>query len=155
MIIARIADKYDVPFIIKEINDDNVARHVNDDKTFEYFIVDDQIQPQCFIVVEENGEPKGFFYFQNLNSITIDIHTCIRGIKDKIGAGLAAIEFFKSMEIEVIISFIPAYNSAAQKYAGRLGFEVSGRIKKSYLFNGEAIDQIIVSKNIKEGSICQ
>lgn len=149
MITARIAQKDDVPFIIKEINDDNVARHVNDDKTFEYLIEDDQIQPQCFLIIEEDDYPKGFFYFQNVNSITIDIHTCIRNVKNKIGAGLEAIEFFKNMGVWVIISFIPAYNSAAQKYAGRLGFEVAGRVKKSYLFNGEVIDQIIVSKNIK------
>jgi hypothetical protein len=149
MIISRIANVDDLDFIIDEINGTDVARHVNDDFTLESRVEKSQINLNHFLIIEEDGQAKGFFYFQNINSITIDIHTCIRNVKNKLIAGASTIEFFRCAGVEVIISFIPSYNSAAFKYAKMLGFEEVGRIAKSYLFNNQAIDQIIVSKNIK------
>jgi len=133
-------------FINYILEESSISRHINDDISIKSLgIVRDHTH---FIIVEEDNTPTGLFLAVPINSVTVDIHTCIRDCKEKMTAGVLGIELLRGEGIICATSHIPEYNTAALKYSLRCGFQKCGFIPKSYLFNGVAIGQHLVYKNL-------
>ncbi len=133
-------------FINYILDERSISRHINDDISIQTLsVVHDHAH---FIIVEEDSTPVGLFLTVPVNSVTVDIHTCIRDCKEKMKAGLLGAELLRSEGIICATSHIPEYNTAALKYSLRCGFQKCGFIPQSYLFNGVAIGQHLVYKNL-------
>lgn len=145
--VARAKSNH-IDFINKYIQDTSVLRHINDDISIVNSLA--VIDPSCFIIIEEDNTPTGLFLTIPVNSITTDVHTCIRACTKKILAGEMGLNLLKEEGVLCVTSHIPEYNTAALKYSLRCGFQKCGFIPTSYLFNGALIGQHLVYKNLGE-----
>lgn len=109
-----------------------------------------------FMAIYESEQLHGFYAIVPLNAVTAEIHTCllptIRG-KKAILAGALLLDYLFS-RYEKAISWIPEINKKAVWYAIRLGFEVEGISKKSFLKDSILINQKLVGLT-KEEWLCQ
>lgn len=145
MIVYRATDD-NLDFINKILKKENCIRYINDDLSILATCI--ITNPLNFLIVEEDSTPVGLFYTVPFTSSSIDVHTCIRDCKQKFKAGALGLSILKSEGFKCVTSHIPAYNSAALRYALACGFEKCGFIPESFLFNGALIGQNLVFKKL-------
>jgi RimJ/RimL family protein N-acetyltransferase len=88
----------------------------------------------------------GFFIIQQVNSVTVEIHTIIDPSywgKSIIFAKEVLEWIFSETTMSKVITFVPEYNRKAASLAERAGMEIEGVIKRSFLKNGELHNQLI------------
>lgn len=99
-----------------------------------------------WIGVADNDQLQGLFLLIKHNSISIEIHTCLlptlRGSK-AIEAGKLILNLI-FQKYEKVISWIPEHNRKAKLFSIRLGFEIEGINRASFLKNGKIYDQFLV-----------
>ena len=127
---------------------------ISDDPTKGHAI--QSLQNHEWIGVVDDDHLQGLFLLVSQNSISIEIHTCLlptlRGNK-AIEAGKLILDLiFK--KYEKVISWVPENNRKAKLMALRLGFEIEGINRASFLKNGKLHDQFLVGLT-KGEFLCQ
>lgn len=140
--------------INKIILDPSVQDDISDDPTKGSVI--QSLSNYEWIGVVEDGQIQGLFVLITLNSISVEIHTCLlpslRGSKAFQAGELILNLIFKNYE--KVISWVPENNRKAKLFSLRLGFQVEGINRASFLKNGKLQDQILVGLT-KGEYLCQ
>lgn len=97
------------------------------------------------------------FFLVPHNSFSYEVHTCVtkdgRG-KAASDAAREALEYvFGKTPVLKLLSWTPEFNKPALLFALRAGFEIEGRMKKSFLKNGTLHDETLVGLT-KERWLC-
>jgi RimJ/RimL family protein N-acetyltransferase len=103
-------------------------------------------------------EGLGMYLIHPHNCVTYEIHTCLLptawGDKAKQAAKLVLNWIFQNTPCMKVITHVPETNALALRYAKRAGMVVEGNNRKSFLKNGQLLDQIQLGIT-KEEHICQ
>jgi RimJ/RimL family protein N-acetyltransferase len=95
-----------------------------------------------------DDEFHGFFMLHRHNAICWEVHTCLLpsawGKLSAILAGECIEWIFSETECRRLITNVPAGNILAKRLALSVGMTEFGRNPRSFLKNGEAIDQIML-----------
>lgn len=107
-------------------------------------------------VFNEHGNMDGVLLLIPQNSVTVDLHTCLlpnlHGAKAiEIGKMLFDIVF---QDYKKIVTSIPANNRHAELLARRLGFQLEGVNRQSFLKNNILLDQKMMGITHEE-YVCQ
>ncbi|MCH7391815.1 GNAT family N-acetyltransferase [Acinetobacter dispersus] len=138
----------------KIILNEHIQDDISDDPTKGFAI--QSLQNHEWIGVVDDDQIQGLFLLVSQNSISVEIHTCLlpslRGIK-AIEAGKLILNLI-FQKYEKVISWIPENNRKAKLMSYRLGFEVEGINRASFLKNGKLHDQFLVGLT-KGEFLCQ
>lgn len=144
---------------IKEVNRVILDPSVNDDiscddtKGIAFELLSEQLE---FTGVFKDGVLSGLFMLVPINQVTAEIHTCllpsIHGKNAMIAGRLLLSHLFT--KYQKAISWVPSPNRKALIYALKLGFQVEGVNRASFLKNGELVDQKLVGLT-KGDYLCQ
>ena len=109
-----------------------------------------------WVGVMQDKQLHGLYALVPINSITVEIHTCLlpylRG-KGALEAGeLILKHLFKTYK--KAISYVPECNRKAKFYALKLGFKTEGINRESFIKSGRVIDQYLVGIT-REEFLCQ
>lgn len=89
----------------------------------------------------------GFFMFFPWNSITFEMHSAVlpehRGKAAMEGARLAGVWMFENTPCRKIVTLVPRNNVRARFLARKGGMKEEGTITRSFLKNGQFIDQYL------------
>lgn len=100
----------------------------------------------------------GVFLLHQHNTVTYEVHTCLLpemwGDKAKEATYLCRRWMFEHTPCRKLITNVPAYNLLALRFAKRCGMTTEGVNRKSYLKNGELMDQHVLGLT-KEEWQCQ
>lgn len=140
--------------INKIILDETVQEDISDDLTKNKAIL--SLLNHEWIGVVEDDQIQGLFVLITQNSKSVEIHTCLlptlRGSKAIEAGKLILSLIFKNYE--KVISWIPENNRKAKLFSLRLGFEIEGINRASFLKNGKLQDQFLVGLT-KGEYLCQ
>lgn len=143
--------------IVKNImSHPSIWPHVHDDGVGECNPIDHE--GFFWMLITELGAPIGVFLVHATNSICYQMHTCILpiawGKKAKQSAKLLLKWAFDETNCQKMTTLVPSYNRAALRFAKSGGMAEEGVNRKSFLHNGELIDQIMLGIT-KEDWSCQ
>jgi RimJ/RimL family protein N-acetyltransferase len=100
----------------------------------------------------------GLYMVHPHNCVTYEIHTCLLpiawGTQAKQAAKLVLDWIFQNTPCQKVITHVPENNALALRYAKRAGMAIEGNNRKSFLKNGQLLDQIQLGI-MKEEHICQ
>lgn len=132
-----------------------VFRHVGDDSVMACEPVDHEAF-HWMLVTE--GEPIGVFLVHAHNSVCYEMHTSILpqawGSKASKAAKMLLDWAFNGTPCRKMITAVPKYNRAALRFAKAGGMIPEGVNRKSFLHEGELIDQIMLGITRQEW-LCQ
>lgn len=132
-----------------------IFRHVGDDSVLSCEPID---HDAFFWMLVTEGEPIGVFLVHAHNSACYEMHTSILpqawGEKAAIAAQMLLDWAFNGTPCKKMITAVPAYNRAALRFAKAGGMKQEGINRKSFLHDGELIDQIMLGITKKEW-LCQ
>jgi RimJ/RimL family protein N-acetyltransferase len=130
--------------------------HIHDDGATEPNPVDHE-SLYWLLVTDEQG-PAGAFLLHAHNLVTYEVHTCllprIWGPKAKQAAQLGRAWMFANTPCQKIVTNVPQDNPAALRFAKRCGMTLEGVNRKSFLKNGQLLDQHVLGLT-KEEWQCQ
>lgn len=150
-----LARTFDADGINRIIHDPAISDLLCDDHTQDYCV--QECESQCWIgVYDDTGRLDGAFLLLPVNSVTVDIHTCLLPVihgKPAIEAGQLLLQIIFG-QFKKAITSVPANNRRAALFAAKLGFQNEGINRKSFLKNGELLDQKLMGLTHEE-YICQ
>lgn len=98
-----------------------------------------------FIIVSEDGEDIGLFFFYPMNTITFELHTAFlpgqRGRKVIEASRLAREYMWSQTPCRKVVTSVPVDNRRAYVMAKLCGMKQEGINRGSWLKNGQVIDQ--------------
>lgn len=101
----------------------------------------------------------GVFLVHAVSSVCYEMHTCIlpecRGAVAANAAQALLTWAFTETECRKMITRVPAYNTAALRFALAGGMTQEGINRASFMRNGALIDQIMLGITIEEWKTCQ
>lgn len=126
---------------------DDVSDDYSSDKQFS-----ELPQNTKWLAVMHENQIHGIYALVPMNAVTVEIHTCLlpsmRGKDALCVANLLMQHIFTSYQ--KAISHIPEYNKKAKLYALRVGFQIEGINRSSFLKNGKLLDQYLVGMTREE-----
>lgn len=150
--VYRTHDMWDVREIIQ---DPRISKHLSDEGSVGEAAIDSPVL--YWLMVEYKEEPSGVFLFHPHNAITYEVHTAILpplwGELAKQAAFMARQWIFTQTPCRKLITHVPEYNKLALRFAKQGGLKLEGVNRKSYLFNGELMDQYLLG--ITKEEACQ
>lgn len=125
--------------------------HIHDDSVTEPGPID---HPGFFwMLVDEEG-PAGVFLLHAHNAVCFEVHTCllprIWGPKAKEAADLCLGWMVENTPCQKMITHVPEGNVLALRFARKVGFAHEGVNRKSFLKNGELLDQQVLGLTAQE-----
>jgi RimJ/RimL family protein N-acetyltransferase len=151
---------YDMNLIAETITHPRIYPHVSDDLSpgRDSFVPCDHTA-LYYLGVWDELEFLGLWMFAPQNSICWEVHTCLLphawgavAIEATIGA---ANYIFENTECRRIITTVPRTNLLALRLAKKAGLTQYGVNERSFLKNGELVDQILLGISKPEGITCQ
>lgn len=143
--MIEIAFTEDKELIKKVLNDPFIQDNTKDD--FSSIVNDFEVGKNLFLSVTIDKELKGLFVCTPLNSICFNVHTCLLpkiSSKDIFEVvRLSFNEIFNKTYIEKLITLVPLFNKKAIRFAVFNGWELEGKLTKSFLRNGFLYDQFV------------
>ena len=140
----------DLGYIQSVLKHEGIYPHIVDDLSprVEELDVSCLLERWYFLIPVIEAARIGLFIFHPWNSVTYEVHSMIlpehRG-KKAIVAGKEAVEYmFTQTPCRKIVTHVPAYNMPAYALARRVGLEVEGINRRSFLKNGRLYDQYIL-----------
>lgn len=101
-----------------------------------------------------DGEPAGVFLLHSHNLACWEVHTCLLprvwGAKARQATQLCRAWMFENTPCQKLITNVPADNLLALRFAKRCGMTPEGVNHKSYLKNGELLDQHVLGLTKQE-----
>ena len=101
--------------------------------------------PTTRFLVPNNGAVMGVFFYQQNNSITWEVHTCLLPeYRGKIGREAAILSLHWMMSntgCHKVITHIPTFNRHAKTFALSCGLVLEGVSRSSYMKDNRAFDQ--------------
>lgn len=132
-----------------------IFRHVSDDSVRVCEPVDHE---NFYWMLVTESEPIGVFLVHPHSSVCYEMHTSILphawGRKASIAAQMLLAWAFKETPCHKMITAVPAYNRAALRFAKAGGMVPEGVNRKSFLYEGALIDQIMLGIT-KQEWICR
>ena len=143
------------------VSDNETIKGIYADKSVWPFVTDDGAldiqainftdalnnQGVYFIIVEDNNKPVGIFLFNPWNTVCYEMHSAVlpeyRGQGSMEAARLAGMWMFSNTLCQKLVTQIPVTNYAAHALAKVGGMVQEGINRKSFLKNGNLIDQYI------------
>mgnify|MGYP001588587207 CR=1 FL=1 len=105
----------------------------------------------------EGHEYLGLFVLHQHNAIMWEVHTCLLpsawGSRAQACAKLCVEWIFDNTECRRLITSVPVGNALAERLAGAAGMVRYGTNPRSFLKNGQELDQIMLG--ISKGATCQ
>jgi RimJ/RimL family protein N-acetyltransferase len=146
----------DEVLIASILNHPTILPHITDDGSTTLTNV---INPSLFwITVYDGEELLGMFLSHPHNTVTYESHTCLlpnaygkRAIK---AAHAYMTWMFEQTTCKKLITNVPDYNKLAMRFARNVGGVLEGCNRKSFLKNGELMDQYVYGIT-KEEFLCQ
>lgn len=141
----RIERTFDRDLIRAIITHPKIYPHVSDDSSAPADSFQPPMHDSIYYLMPIDNEVMGVFMMVPVNAITFEVHTCILpeywGKKAAEAARLCAEWMFAHTPCRKIITHVPAYNRLAYRFARQAGMTEEGRIKDSFLKNGQVYDQ--------------
>ena len=159
MKIRVASTEHDLEFIQNTWLNPSILPHINDDMTMGEMIRWDKVVAHglFLIPIVDDGGRIGFFYLVPQSNTYWEVHVAIlpqyRG-KVAIEAGKAVVKwFFENTPAKKLVANVPVDNQKAYALARRVGFNLEGMNRKSFLRNHKLIDQYFMGI-CKEEVIC-
>ena len=150
----RIQRIFNAELLAEVVTDDQLWEAVSEDgsvgKTEYVKLLDmEAMYVLALISGEENTELHGFVIGRHHTTTVIETHVAIRpeywGHADNVRLGQLACTWLLTLEgVEKLVASIPVPDKEVLRYSQRVGFKREGVNKKSFLRNGELLDQYYV-----------
>lgn len=150
----RIQRIYNAELLAEVVTDDQLWNAVSEDgsvgKTEYRQLLDmEAMYVLALISGEDNTELHGFVIGRHHTNTVIETHVAIRpeywGHDDNVRLGQLACTWLRTLEgVEKLVASIPVPDKEVLRYSQRVGFKREGVNKKSFLRNGELLDQYYV-----------
>jgi hypothetical protein len=145
--MIRLATQEDSKDILSILNDDDIRALVSDDLTPPVDSL--QVSENVFLIC---GDFDGVFLIVPRNSTTVEIHAAFKTDK----RGKVVIDGLKEVFTWLtdntsclkVVAEIPRFNFRAKAAAIKVGFRLNGINTKSFLKDGQLIDQYIYGKEL-------
>ncbi|TNG03794.1 MAG: DUF2824 family protein [Gammaproteobacteria bacterium] len=105
-----------------------------------------------YLAVYDGVELAGLFMMVPQNAITIDTHGAFlpgfRGEKARTGGLLMPSWVAKNTQFKKLVACIPSFNKAALAYASKLGYELEGVNRASFVKDGVVYNQCYYGREV-------
>lgn len=119
-------------------------------------VIDDSLY---WLAVLDGQQTAGLFLVHPWNCATVEIHTCVlpawRGAKARVAAALVLTWIFTNTAFQKVVTHVPEPNRLAKKLAIDAGFSIEGINRKSFLQQGQLLNQTLLGITKEEWSSCQ
>ena len=152
----RIDRTHDMATVKAILSHPAIWPHIHDDMAGECRPLD--VGGLYWLLVEDDEGPAGVFLVHAHNGVCYEVHTCMLprtwGAQARQATHLCRAWMFQNTPCRKLITNVPAYNLLALRFAKRCGMTLEGINRKSYLKNGELMDQHVLGLT-KEEWQCQ
>lgn len=146
---------FDVSGINRIVHDPSIHEQLCDDNTRDWTVTEcDSLR--WIGVHDELDHLHGAFLLIPQNSVTVEIHTCLLPIlhgAQAVQAGQLLLDLIFT-DYKKAITHVPIDNRRAAWFAANLGFRLEGINRKSFLKDGQLLDQKIMGLTHEE-YVCQ
>lgn len=136
----------DMELVGSIVSDPAIWPHIHDDSTPEFTPIPDLEGTHWMLV--DDGAPAGVFLVHAHSMYCYEMHTCLLprtwGTQAAEAAQLLLKWAFEETDCLKMITAVPVYNRAALRFAKAGGMTQEGVNRKSFMRNGELIDQIML-----------